>query len=60
MPISKVFVREATLTENKAKALHWFEKALQIEADGKSKKMIDMALDKACDFELASLDPNYA
>ena len=52
--LSKNFVAAPTPEENRAKALHWLEKALNLEAEGRSAKMIDMALNKACDYENAA------
>lgn len=33
------------------KAYHWLENAIEYEAEGKSKKLVDMALNRACKLE---------
>lgn len=42
-------------TEKMAKANHWLDKAIKMEEDGKSEKMITMALDKACALEIEAI-----
>lgn len=42
---------KASRTENIGEARRWLEKAIAMEKEGKSVKMIDMALDRACAFE---------
>lgn len=39
---------------NLSEARRWLDKALALEAEGKSEKMVSMALDKAVKFENAA------
>ena len=42
-----------TTDANLTAAYEWLGKALKLELEGKASTMIDMALDRACMFELA-------
>ena len=55
MFLTKNFKPEVDSQANRIKANHWFDKALSFESEGKSDKMIDLALNKACDYETAAL-----
>ncbi len=48
------FQPKANKDENLAEAKRWLEKAIAFEGEGKSAKMIDMCLDRACQFESAA------
>jgi hypothetical protein len=48
------FTPEKTSEANREKANNWLDKAVRLEADGKSKKMVAMALDRACEYEDAA------
>lgn len=45
---------KTTKAENISEANRWLQKALDAENDGKSAKMIDLCLAKACAFEDAA------
>lgn len=53
---TKHFVPEATPALNAEKAAYWLDKAVKLEGEGKSDKMVSMALDKAHDYEKAALN----
>ncbi len=55
-PLSKNFTPEPTRQANLAKANHWLDKAVQFESDGKSANMVNLALNKACDYENAATE----
>jgi len=48
------FEPKATKAENMAEAKRWLEKGITFEADGKSAKLVDMCLDRACAYETAA------
>jgi len=48
------FQPKATKEENVAAANDWLGKAIRLEGEGKSEKMVDMALGRACEFEDAA------
>lgn len=41
-----------TKTEKMAEAYRWLDKAIQMEAEGKSKSLVDKCLEKACGYEI--------
>lgn len=55
MPLSKNFKPEATPQANREAAQRWLDRAIKLESEDRSKTMIDRALEKACDYETASL-----
>ena len=50
------FTPKATAQENKDEADRWLLKAISLENEKKSAKMVEMALDRACAFENAWYD----
>lgn len=55
-PITANFKPEATKELNIAKANSWLNRAIKVEAEGKSVGMVNMALNKAVDYENAAFD----
>ena len=53
---NKTFVPRSTKEENLAESKRWLDKAVSLETDGKSAAMVNLAFNKAHDYEKAALD----